>query len=365
MAILKIKPAKSDQEQEFPLEGDRVTIGRGLENTCSLEDLAASRHHAEISAMGPSFLIKDLGSSNGTWVNRERIETHQLVDGDEIRIGETTLTFSDPQWEKATIMVDLADMVDLAEIQDVEVTQVQSTPAQASPQPPPAAPPIQAPPLAVAPPAVAPPAVAPPAIAPPAVTPPAVAPPREMSPPPMPAARAPALPVAPPPPPVGVAQAAVRPSSARVSGGSAARAGETAGFGIRLGAYLIDSIILSIAVMLVMVPTGILAAVIGPKSQGFSIFVTLVGWLLGMAVGIGYLLVPWARSGVTPGKKMLKLKIVREDGVEPLGYGKAALRLLGYMASGAILYIGFIMVAFTDGHKGLHDMIAGTRVVKT
>ena len=343
MAILKYKPAEGGQEQEFPLKGDRVTIGRGPDNTCTLEDLAASRHHAEISTTGPSFLIKDLGSSNGTWVNRERIESHQLVDGDEIRIGGTTLMFSDPQWEKATIMVDIAD------IEDAEVTQVQTTPAPASP-PPPAAPQVQAPP--------------PPVVQSPVAPPPAV-PPQEISPPPMPAARAPAPPVAPPPPPVGVAPVVARPSSSSVSGGSAALGSETAGFGIRLSAYLIDSIVLSLAVSLVMVPTGILAAVIGPKSQGFAVFVTMVGSLLGIAVGVGYLLVPWARSGVTPGKKMLKLKIVREDGIEPLGYGKAGLRLLGYMASGAIFYVGFLMVAFTDGHKGLHDMIAGTRVVKT
>ncbi len=334
MAILKYMPANGGQEQEIPLKEDRLTIGRSPDNFCPLEDQAASRHHAEISAIAPGFLIKDLGSSNGTWVNRERIETHQLVDGDEIRIGGTTLTFSDPEWEKATIMVDMAG------IEDAEVTQVQATPAQASPQPPSAAPRVQAPP-------------------------PPVAPPLEISPPPMPEARTPAPPVAPPPPPVGVAPAGVRRSSGKASVGSAALGGQTAGFGIRLGAYLIDSIILSIAVMLVMVPTGILAAVIGPRSQGFAVAVTVVGWLLGMVVGIGYLLVPWARSGTTPGKKMLKLKIVRDDGVEPLGYGKAGLRLLGYMVSGVIFYVGFIMVAFTDGHKGLHDIIAGTRVVKT
>ncbi len=334
MAVLKFMSAKGDQEKEFPLKGDLVTIGRGPDNSCSLEDQVVSRHHAEISAKGPDFLIKDLGSSNGTWVNRERIETHRLVDGDEIKIGGTTLIFSDPQWEKATIRVDLGG------IPDAEATQVQSTPAPASPQTPPAAPQTQAPP-------------------------PPVAPPQEASPPPMPATPAPAPPVAPPPPPVGAAPDAIRASSARASGGSVAHGGEPAGFGIRLGAYLIDSIILTIAVMVIMVPTGILAAVISPRSQGFGVVVSLVGSLLGLAVGIGYLLVPWARSGITPGKKMLGLKIVRDDGVEPMGYGKAGLRLLGYMASGAIFYVGFIMVAFTDGHKGLHDMIAGTRVVKT
>ena len=321
MAILKVEPADGAEGREIPLEQERVTIGRGDDNALALDDKAASRHHAEITKTATGFLIKDLGSSNGTWVNRERIETLDLGDGDEIKIGGTTLIFSDPEWDEATIMVDVAGL------QDAEPTHVQS------PQPPPAVPPAHAPPPPV-------------------------------SPPPMPVASAPAPPVAPPPPPVVAAPPEIRASSAREAVGSGAQVGETAGFWIRLGAYVIDSIILSIAMMVIMIPTGILAAVIGPKSQGFALVISLVGWLLGMAVGIGYLLVPWAKSGVTPGKKMLKLKIVREDGVEPLGYAKAGLRLLGYMASGFIFYIGFIMVAFTDGHKGLHDMIAGTRVVK-
>ena len=58
-------------------------------------------------------------------------------------------------------------------------------------------------------------------------------------------------------------------------------------------------------------------------------------------------------------------EIVREDGVEPMGWGKAALRMVGYMASGFILYIGFLMALFTERNRCLHDMIAGTVVIKT
>ena len=47
-----------------------------------------------------------------------------------------------------------------------------------------------------------------------------------------------------------------------------------------------------------------------------------------------------------------------------LGYGAALLRLIGYLASAMILYVGFLMVAFTDRKRGLHDMIAGTVVVR-
>lgn len=314
MAILKFGPAEGDEGREFPLDRDQVTIGRADDNVCALGDQAASRRHAEITKTATGFVINDLGSSNGTWVNRERIETHQLVDGDEIKIGATALVFSDPECDEETILVDVAGT------QDAERTHVQPVPA--SPPPPP------------------------------------VVPPPQTSPPPMPPAMVQA-------PPAKAASSEIRVSSARGSARSAAHAGVNAGFGIRLGAYLIDSIILSIAMMVIMVPIFILVAVIGPESQGAALALSLIGWLLAMAVGIGYLLVPWARTGITPGKKMLSLKIVREDGVEPLGYGKAGLRLLGYLVGGAIFYVGFIMVAFTDGHKGLHDLIAGTRVVKT
>ena len=83
-----------------------------------------------------------------------------------------------------------------------------------------------------------------------------------------------------------------------------------------------------------------------------------------MVVSIGYPVWFWAKRGATPGKKMLGLRIVREDGEEPIGFGTAFLRLVGYMVSGMILYIGFLMIAFNPEKKGLHDTIAKTRVLK-
>ncbi len=59
----------------------------------------------------------------------------------------------------------------------------------------------------------------------------------------------------------------------------------------------------------------------------------------------------------------LGLKIVTAQGGK-LTWGKAILRYVGYFVSGIILGIGYLMVFFTENKKGLHDMIAGTRVVK-
>jgi uncharacterized RDD family membrane protein YckC len=110
---------------------------------------------------------------------------------------------------------------------------------------------------------------------------------------------------------------------------------------------------------------GFIIGFIAQRSPGLGFVLISLTWLVAAAVAFGYVLYFWAFRGATIGKKVLGLRILREDGVEPMGWGKAGMRLLGYMASGFILYIGFIMVAFTDRKRGLHDMIAGTVVIKT
>jgi uncharacterized RDD family membrane protein YckC len=359
MAILKLTAAGGDVERELPTEDASVTLGRAEENEWPLEDEAASRRHAVITSTPEGHVIKDLGSSNGTWVNRTRIETHLLVDGDEIRIGASTFVFSQPQIDDATVMVDMANLPNAAP--------APHAPAAPSPPPAPAPPPAQAPPPPPAP-APAPPVGGP--AGPPPVEPPASAVMAQQD------QRGTGRPVA-------ASSARRSPAAAswqQKAGGvfdrytswlaappatPTADAGESAGFVIRLGAYLIDSVILCAAMILVMVPIGAVSALIGSKIGFIGMLLSLFGWLLSMVIGFGYLLVPWALVGVTPGKKILGLKIVRSDGSEPLGYLKAALRMVGYMASGAVFCVGFIMVAFTKDHKGLHDMIADTKVVKT
>lgn len=70
-----------------------VTIGRLPECTITLGDPNASRNHAEIRPHGTGFVLRDLGSTNGTKVNGVRITEHQLVDGDEVTFGATRITF--------------------------------------------------------------------------------------------------------------------------------------------------------------------------------------------------------------------------------------------------------------------------------
>jgi pSer/pThr/pTyr-binding forkhead associated (FHA) protein len=86
------------QGWRFAVEADRTTIGKAPENDISLaEDPTASRLHAILERFPAGWCITDLGSSNGTSVNGERIwSSHRLTDGDEIRIGQSRLIFRDP-----------------------------------------------------------------------------------------------------------------------------------------------------------------------------------------------------------------------------------------------------------------------------
>jgi pSer/pThr/pTyr-binding forkhead associated (FHA) protein len=77
----------------FTLDGERFAVGRDTHSDVFLDDVTVSRNHAVIVRRGDGLFIDDLGSLNGTYVNRRRIEDHELSDGDEIQIGKFKLTF--------------------------------------------------------------------------------------------------------------------------------------------------------------------------------------------------------------------------------------------------------------------------------
>jgi pSer/pThr/pTyr-binding forkhead associated (FHA) protein len=80
------------------LVADRSTVGKAPENDVAVaDDPTASRLHAVLERFPAGWCVTDLGSSNGTWVNGERIwAARRLRHGDEIRIGQTRLLFHDP-----------------------------------------------------------------------------------------------------------------------------------------------------------------------------------------------------------------------------------------------------------------------------
>jgi pSer/pThr/pTyr-binding forkhead associated (FHA) protein len=79
--------------QPFTPGDGQTLIGRSPECDIFLDDVTVSRRHAEIVREGDDFTIRDLGSLNGTYVNRRRIESAGLEDDDEVQIGKYRLTF--------------------------------------------------------------------------------------------------------------------------------------------------------------------------------------------------------------------------------------------------------------------------------
>jgi pSer/pThr/pTyr-binding forkhead associated (FHA) protein len=79
--------------ESFAIEGERMTIGRRPDSNIFLDDITVSRDHAILVRRGSDYFLDDCGSLNGTYVNRNRIESQRLVDGDELQIGKYKLAF--------------------------------------------------------------------------------------------------------------------------------------------------------------------------------------------------------------------------------------------------------------------------------
>ena len=77
----------------YRLDPDVTTIGRHPDSNIFLDDITVSRRHAEIERSPSGFVLTDVGSLNGTYLNRERIDRAVLSNGDELQIGKFRLVF--------------------------------------------------------------------------------------------------------------------------------------------------------------------------------------------------------------------------------------------------------------------------------
>jgi pSer/pThr/pTyr-binding forkhead associated (FHA) protein len=77
----------------FALEKDVVQAGRHPDSDIFLDDVTVSRRHAEIARDEAGYVVRDAGSLNGTYLNRQRVESSPLADGDELQIGTFKLVF--------------------------------------------------------------------------------------------------------------------------------------------------------------------------------------------------------------------------------------------------------------------------------
>jgi hypothetical protein len=92
-AALVIRAGGGRVGESFALDHDRMTIGRRPDSDVFLDDVTVSRDHALLVKRSGDYYLDDLGSLNGTYVNRHRIESHRLEDGDELQVGKFKLTF--------------------------------------------------------------------------------------------------------------------------------------------------------------------------------------------------------------------------------------------------------------------------------
>jgi hypothetical protein len=79
--------------ESFVPHGERTTIGRSPDCGVFLDDVTVSRRHAVLAEREGRWYIEDQGSLNGTFVNRKRVESAELEDGDELQIGKYRLTY--------------------------------------------------------------------------------------------------------------------------------------------------------------------------------------------------------------------------------------------------------------------------------
>jgi pSer/pThr/pTyr-binding forkhead associated (FHA) protein len=92
-AALVIRSGGGRAGETFQVAGDRLNIGRSPDAEVFLDDVTVSRNHALLVRRRDGMYIDDLGSLNGTYVNRRRIESHKLEDGDELQVGKYKLTY--------------------------------------------------------------------------------------------------------------------------------------------------------------------------------------------------------------------------------------------------------------------------------
>jgi uncharacterized RDD family membrane protein YckC len=388
LAKLVINPT-SGARKEIPV-GDKVlSIGRDPSNDLVLSDSMVSRRHAIMERKGGDYVIRDNNSSNGTVVNGDRVAGDQpLRDGDLIAIGAARLLFQMDSEESEAESLDGAPPPVPKPVEgaakepstacpgcglaashsdrfcrrcgeDLSVKKPQQAicgnckatvdlpaefcgscgrPLKASPgkhsvptKPKPWSPSDLS----------------------------------ERSTKAM-ATPVPATPKV--PPPLRRRQSAERAPGRRPGAAPAAAKGAPAGFWIRFAAYLIDSaiqmipiIVMGLIFFLTMFP--MLQTGQGELSPAWFLLL-FVGWLVAAATFIVYPLYFWTSRGATPGKSLLRLKIVTTDGKSPIGMKHAVLRLIGYMINGFTFGIGFLLIALSEDKRGLHDRIAETAVMK-
>lgn len=137
-----------------------------------------------------------------------------------------------------------------------------------------------------------------------------------------------------------------------------------AGFWIRFGASIIDSIITTVVSLLISFGFGMMAMFTSSSSDPSNAAIySVISTLLSLCITIGYETFFIGKWGATIGKMACGLKVVTPEG-DKITYLRAFARYFAKIVSAMILLIGYIMAAFDDEKRALHDRICDTRVVR-
>ena len=109
------------------------------------------------------------------------------------------------------------------------------------------------------------------------------------------------------------------------------------------------------SILAILLATAILAAIFAPLG--------ILGALAFVIVPLAYFPYFWAKTGQTPGMKLMGIKVVRDKDGGPVTTGQAILRLIGYWVSGLVFYLGYIWIFVDKRKRGWMDLIAGTIVI--
>jgi len=393
VAKLIVNPTASNRREILLTRTTILTIGRDPSNDLVLPDAMVSRRHAVVENRGRQFVLRDCSSANGSVVNGDRVSERTLRDGDLVAIGSMRLLFREEVIEAGggkVLAHPSAAPLDCPSCKapyrrgDLYCRECGAQVAQPS-----------GPPRAVC--AACGAGVPLPArfcntcggtLAPDGerlVEPPVSAAPGVLLEPPAPrpspaAAASGALAVAQAPRGVPAESVATHPGSEgeprlerrlardRRSGAlSAAPEPALAEPGSRLAAFVVDAVFVASGQALLLAPVAwYWWARESPQAPSEVALLPVVASVvlvpLALLLGALYHVYFWSVKGATPGKELLDLRVVTDDGRSPIPLASALLRALGYLLSTASLGIGFLTVVF--GGRGLHDRIASTRVVK-
>lgn len=141
--------------------------------------------------------------------------------------------------------------------------------------------------------------------------------------------------------------------------------GRAAGFITRMLAYLLDVLVLTVILALggwLFIQIDNLLKEVLPEELDLGISGATLFAIITPFVIIFYYVMFWSLTGRTPGKGLLGLRVIQTDGLPPT-IGRSFLRLVGYLVSIVVFFLGFLWVLIDDERKGWHDHMAGTWVV--